>query len=66
MQAIKEKYKFKNLAMIGDGITDYEARSNDGKGADLFIGFGGNQEREAVKEKADHFVYSFEVLISWL
>ena len=43
VKEIKKKYGYKKLVMIGDGVTDGEARSDDGEGADLFIGFGGNQ-----------------------
>lgn len=43
------------VIMIGDGATDAEAVAEDGAAA--FIGFGGVAEREAVKRKADWFVY---------
>tara|TARA_R110002050_G_scaffold70707_1_gene152401 strand:- start:1021 stop:1182 length:162 start_codon:yes stop_codon:yes gene_type:complete len=52
--------------MIGDGVTDLEARSDDGLGASLFVGFGGNQCREKVKEQADVFIYSFQDLLDVL
>jgi phosphoserine phosphatase len=48
--------------MIGDGATDAEAKVS----ADLFVGFGGNQEREVVRKQADWFVYDFNVLIDEL
>jgi phosphoserine phosphatase len=48
--------------MVGDGATDLEASPP----ADIFIGFGGNQVREAVKNRADWFVYSFKELIDEL
>ena len=43
------------LAMVGDGVTDLEARPP----ADLFIGFGGVAVREPVRAGADWFVTSF-------
>lgn len=46
--------------MIGDGMTDLEAYPP----ADLFIGFGGNQARENVMQKAPWFIYDFEDLIA--
>lgn len=46
------------IVMVGDGVTDMEARPP----AALFIGFGGNVERAAVKDGADWFVYDFNVL----
>ena len=66
VKEIKRKYGYKKLVMIGDGVTDGEARSDDGEGADLFIGFGGNVVREPVKEKADYFVYSFKEIMEMM
>lgn len=48
--------------MIGDGATDAEARPP----ADVFIGFGGNQVRDAVRKLADWFVFGFLELINEL
>jgi phosphoserine phosphatase len=45
--------------MVGDGATDAEACPP----ADAFIGFGGNQVREAVKKSAPWYVYDFQELI---
>jgi phosphoserine phosphatase len=39
-------------AMIGDGITDLEAKPE----VDLFIGYGGVEEREAVRKGSDVFI----------
>jgi len=56
---LKETYGYENLVMIGDGATDAEASPP----ADVFIGFGGNQAREVVRQRADWFVYNFSELI---
>ncbi|MCA8974624.1 MAG: HAD-IB family phosphatase [Planctomycetes bacterium] len=40
------------VAFVGDGITDLEVQGT----ADLFIGFGGVADREAVRSKAERFV----------
>jgi phosphoserine phosphatase len=39
-------------AFIGDGVSDLEAKP----AVDLFIGYGGVQIRERVKENADIFI----------
>ncbi|KRY92889.1 Phosphoserine phosphatase [Trichinella pseudospiralis] len=43
---LKSKFSFKKLVMIGDGMTDLHACPP----ADLFIGFGGNQVRQNVRD----------------
>ncbi|KRX68171.1 Phosphoserine phosphatase [Trichinella sp. T9] len=43
---LKNKFQFKMLVMIGDGMTDFHACPP----ADLFIGFGGNQVRQTVRD----------------
>lgn len=48
--------------MIGDGMTDAEAKPP----ADAFIGYGGVVTRNAVKKKADWFIYDFQELIDVL
>mmetsp|Transcript_27298 Transcript_27298/g.76211 ORF Transcript_27298/g.76211 Transcript_27298/m.76211 type:complete len:224 (-) Transcript_27298:167-838(-) len=53
---------YRQVVMIGDGVTDLEAASEEC----LFIGFGGNQCRPKVQEKADWFVRSFDPLIAAL
>ncbi|KAI3385670.1 hypothetical protein SNEBB_010604 [Seison nebaliae] len=55
---LKDKFFFKNLFMVGDGMTDMEACPP----ADAFIGFGGNRVREGVKQKSLWYVTSFEEL----
>uniref|UniRef100_A0A8R1Y6S8 Phosphoserine phosphatase n=1 Tax=Onchocerca volvulus TaxID=6282 RepID=A0A8R1Y6S8_ONCVO len=55
---LKDGKGYRNLVMIGDGVTDLETSAQ----ADLFIGFGGNRCREVVKRKASWFVYDFDTL----
>lgn len=55
LQYLKDSFKFNKMIMIGDGMTDAEARPP----ADIFIGFGGNVKRDAVKEVADYYTSSF-------
>lgn len=59
---LKNTRGYKNVVMIGDGVTDLEACPP----ADAFIGFGGNQVRETVKAKSDWFIYNFKELITEL
>uniref|UniRef100_A0A914H386 Phosphoserine phosphatase n=1 Tax=Globodera rostochiensis TaxID=31243 RepID=A0A914H386_GLORO len=61
-QLLKERHCYKLLVMIGDGGTDMEARPP----ADLFIGFGGNQVREKVRQGSDWFVREFRTLTNVL
>ena len=56
LQALKAEFGFATIAMVGDGATDAEAKQPGG--ADIFIGYGGNVEREAVKKSADWYVYT--------
>lgn len=62
VHAVKTRPNHDVVAMIGDGATDMEARPP----ADVFIGFGGNVTRAAVKEGADWFVTDFSELIAAL
>ena len=62
LQLLKETRHYETLVMVGDGVTDLEARPP----ASLFIGYGGVVEREVVKEKADHFVHSHKELLEVL
>lgn len=48
--------------MVGDGVTDLQARPP----ADLFVGFGGIVTRDVVKEGADLFVTDFDHLTKLL
>uniref|UniRef100_A0A5S6QS12 Phosphoserine phosphatase n=1 Tax=Trichuris muris TaxID=70415 RepID=A0A5S6QS12_TRIMR len=55
---LKELHGYERLIMVGDGMTDACASPP----ADVFIGFGGNQVRQAVVNKAHWYVYSFQEL----
>lgn len=44
--------------MVGDGISDWETHEE----VDLFVGFGGVVARDAVKQKAGHFINDFSEL----
>lgn len=52
--AWKKRHGFKQIIMIGDGMSDIAARAEGA--ADAVIGYGGVIVREAVREKADVFV----------
>ncbi|XGW26402.1 hypothetical protein V3C99_007208 [Haemonchus contortus] len=58
VMGLLKKQGYKQLVMVGDGATDLEAAPP----ADAFIGFGGNQVREAVRSRADWYVTDFDVL----
>ena len=45
------------VVMIGDGVTDVQAKPP----ADLVIGYGGIVVREAVRDTADWFIEDFQV-----
>ncbi len=55
---LKAAHGYRPLVMIGDGVTDLEARPP----ADLFIGYGGVVERAPVRAGADWFVTDFAEL----
>lgn len=57
--AIKEKFGYETMIMVGDGATDAQAKPP----ADAFVGFGGVVVREAVKDKACWFVRDFDAMI---
>lgn len=57
---LKKQHGYKNLVLIGDGMTDLEACPP----ADAFIGYGGNVIREEVKCKAEWFITDFNELIA--
>jgi len=59
---LKEKYSPEKIAMVGDGVSDLETKPL----VDMFIGYGEYEEREKVKEGAEHFIYSFADLIDIL
>lgn len=51
-----------SIAFVGDGVTDLDTLSV----VDAFIGFGGVVAREAVRQRAAHFVKSFTELATLL
>lgn len=61
---VRTELGYSPVVMIGDGMTDLEARGEGG--ADCFIGFGGVKEREAVRQGSDLFVYDFWLLADML
>eukprot|EP01025_Chloroclados_australasicus_P065940 TRINITY_DN9010_c0_g1_i4.p1 TRINITY_DN9010_c0_g1~~TRINITY_DN9010_c0_g1_i4.p1 ORF type:complete len:655 (-),score=102.82 TRINITY_DN9010_c0_g1_i4:319-2283(-) len=63
--SLRELHPYSIVVMVGDGITDLEA-VQESDGADLFIGYGGVVEREAVAKEADWFVYDHMELIYYL
>jgi phosphoglycolate phosphatase-like HAD superfamily hydrolase len=60
--APQEKHGYECVIMVGDGVTDMEAKPP----AAAFIGFGGKAVREKVKAGADWFVTDFNDLIQAL
>ncbi|GMH59874.1 hypothetical protein TL16_g02920, partial [Triparma laevis f. inornata] len=56
LEHIKSLKGHENIVMLGDGATDAQAKPP----ASAFIGYGGVQDREKVRGKADWFVYDFE------
>ena len=62
---LKARHGYETVVMVGDGATDMEARDIPG-GADAFIGFGGIQVREKVRDGADWFVTDFKDMVAVL
>ncbi|KAI9915928.1 hypothetical protein PsorP6_008457 [Peronosclerospora sorghi] len=62
IEVIKRIHGYEKIAMVGDGVTDLQARPP----ADLFVGFGGIVTRDVVKENADLFVTDFDHLTKLL
>lgn len=62
IQHLKSELGVGKVVMIGDGVTDMEAKPP----ADAFIGYGGIVIREPVKEGADWFVTDFLEVIQAL
>ncbi|KAJ1462432.1 HAD-like domain-containing protein [Pelagophyceae sp. CCMP2097] len=60
--ALKKKFGYETVIMIGDGATDLQAKPP----ADAVIGYGGVVEREAVRAGADWFVLDFATLLDAL
>eukprot|EP01127_Copromyxa_protea_P006121 TRINITY_DN15932_c0_g1_i1.p1 TRINITY_DN15932_c0_g1~~TRINITY_DN15932_c0_g1_i1.p1 ORF type:complete len:225 (-),score=36.44 TRINITY_DN15932_c0_g1_i1:42-716(-) len=59
LNTIIEKYGHKRIVMIGDGVTDLEAKPP----AFMFIGYGGVTIREKVRLGADYFITDFRSLL---
>ena len=62
LRQIKTAGGYGALAMIGDGYTDFEAFPP----ADVFVGFGGNVQRQKVRELSPWYVTSFAELLDAL
>ncbi|XP_066252852.1 phosphoserine phosphatase-like [Euwallacea similis] len=62
IQHLKQTCGYRNVVLIGDGVTDLEAAPP----ADAFIGYGGNVIRAAVKSKAKWFVTNFNEICNVL
>lgn len=62
MEMLRNKFGYKTIVMIGDGMTDLESCPP----ADGFIGFGGNVVRESVRKQSSWFVKNFHELINEL
>jgi phosphoserine phosphatase len=60
--ALKDGAGYDLLAVVGDGATDMEARPP----ADVFVGYGGIVEREAVMKGADWFIRDFDDMLAVL
>jgi phosphoserine phosphatase len=58
VRRLKDDKGLRPVVMIGDGVTDMQARPP----ADAFIGYGGVVVRKPVQEGADLFVTSFQDL----
>ena len=56
LRKVAEEKGHKSIVMFGDGATDAQAKPP----AAAFIGFGGVQERESVRAKADWYVWDWE------
>jgi phosphoserine phosphatase len=60
VELLKEAQGHSLIVVIGDGVTDMQARPP----ADLFIGYGGVVVRESVRDGADWFITDFKVSIT--
>lgn len=59
---IQERGKYENMVMIGDGMTDVQAKPP----ARLVIGYGGVVMRQTVQAQADWYITDFHELINAL
>jgi phosphoserine phosphatase len=60
IEQLKAELSPEHIVMVGDGISDLEAKSV----ADVFIGFGRYAAREKVRSESDHFVFSLDEIPS--
>lgn len=56
IKQLKTEFTPEQIVMVGDGISDLEAKSI----ADIFIGFGRYAARDKVRAESDHFVFSLD------
>jgi len=63
-KALKTKFGFETVAMVGDGATDLEARQPGG--ADMFVCYGGVVLRDNVAAAADWVVTDIHALLETL
>eukprot|EP00798_Chlamydomonas_sp_ICE-L_P020401 gene20401-27172_t len=62
IRRLRERHpEYKTIVMVGDGVTDLEAISEEG-GANIFIGYGGNVQRSQVMHEAAWFVLHHDEL----
>ncbi|KAG5193050.1 phosphoserine phosphatase [Tribonema minus] len=59
VKALKAQHGYAPVVMVGDGVTDMQARPP----AEAFIGYGGVAVRDAVRRGADWYVYDFQDMI---
>jgi phosphoserine phosphatase len=62
VHTLKKKHGYAPVVMIGDGSTDMQARPP----ADVFVGYGGNQVRDKVRDGCDWWVTDFKELLDEL
>lgn len=56
LRMLKDNYGYGNAVIIGDGVTDMQAKTSP---SDVFIGYGGVIVRDAVLSGADWYIYDF-------
>jgi phosphoserine phosphatase len=59
LQHLIDKYNYNCVVMIGDGITDLQAKPP----AKAFIGYGGIVERDKIKLESDWFIKDFKEIL---
>jgi phosphoserine phosphatase len=61
-QILSTSLSLKKVCMIGDGMTDAEAKPP----ADIFIGYGGVVERASIRNLSDLYITDFSILRKYL